>query len=167
MPADEDRSFEESFADIGARETYLETDHEDAVEWVREAFTNAGFGNPTEFSPSENIREHTGEELPPTRVIGIGNPHAGKIVAEETRGGAASLFPCNVVVQQVAEETQRVYHVSLPKVLEQVGLAPDDPASSDAWQEALDIAGGGVDEAFRTLNASEIAAADAPAPADD
>ena len=146
MPADEDRSFEESFADIGARETYLETDHEDAVEWVREAFTNAGFGNPTEFSPSENIREHTGEELPPTRVIGIGNPHAGRIVTEET---------------------QRVYHVSLPKVLEQVGLAPDDPASSDAWQEALDIAGGGVDEAFGTLNASEIAAADAPAPADD
>ena len=167
MPADEPQSFEGSFADIGARETYLETDHEDAVERVRQAFIDAGFGNPTEFSPSENIREHTGEELPPTRVIGIGNPHAGKIVAEETQGDAATLFPCNVVVQQVGEGTQRVYHVSLPKVFEQVGLAPDDPASSAAWQEALDIAGSGVEEAFGTLNASEIAAADAPAPADD
>ena len=167
MEADDDRSFEESFADIGARETYLETTHEDAVKRVREAFTNAGFGNPTEFSPSENIREHTGEELPPTRVIGIGNPHAGKVVAEQTRGDAATLFPCNAVVQQVNEGTQRVYHVSLPRVLERVGLAPEDPESSDAWQEALDIAGSGVAEAFETLNASEVAAADASAPADD
>ena len=166
MPADEDRSFEDSFADIGAREIYLGTTHEDAVERVREAVTDAGFGTPTEFSPSENIREHTGEELPPTRVVGIWNPHAGKIVAEETRGDAAALFPCNVVVQQVGEETQRVYHVSLPKVLERVGLAPDEPASSDAWQEALDVAGSGVEEAFETLNASEIAA-DGPTPADD
>ena len=167
MLGDEDQGFEESFADIGARETYLGTTHEDAVERVREAFTNAGFGTPTEFSPSETIREHTGEELPPTRIIGIGNPQAGKIVAEETRGDAATLFPCTVVVQQVAEETQRVYHVSLPKVLEQVGLAPDDITSSDAWQEARNIAGGGVEDAFETLNASEVAAADAPAPADD
>lgn len=167
MPADSDSTFEESFADIGARETYLETGHEDAVERVRAAFTDAGFGIPTEFAPSENIREHTGEELPPTRVVGIGNPHAGKIVAEQTRGDAATLFPCNVVVQQVGEETQRVYHVSLPKVLERVDLAPSDPESSEAWQEALDIAGSGVAEAFETLNASEVAAADAPAPADD
>jgi len=167
MSADSDSTFEESFADLGARETYLETDHEDAVERVRTAFTDAGFGTPTEFSPSENIREHTGEELPATRVIGIGNPHAGKIVAEQTRGDAATLFPCNVIVQQVSDETQRIYHVSLPKMLEQVGLAPDDPESSDAWQEALDIAGSGVAEAFETLNASEVAATDTPAPADD
>jgi len=167
MPADENQGFEESFADIGARETYLGTTHEDAIERVREAFTDAGFGVPTEFSPSENIREHTGEELPPTQIIGIGNPHAGKIVAEETRGDAATLFPCNVVVQQVGEETQRVYHVSLPKVLEQVGFAPDDPASSDTWQEALDIAGGGVEDAFERLNASDVAAPNSPAPADD
>jgi uncharacterized protein (DUF302 family) len=167
VASETDSRFVESYADLGAWETFLATDHEDAVSRVREAFTDTGFGIPTEFSPSENIREHTGKELPPIRVIGIGNPHAGKIVAEETQGDAATLFPCNVVVQQVSEETQRVYHVSLPKVLEQVGLAPDDPASSDAWQEALDIAGSGVEEAFETLNASEVAAADAPAPADD
>lgn len=158
MPADGDSTFVESYADVGARETYLETEHEDAVERVRAAFSDAGLGTPTEFSPSENIREHTGAELPPTRIVGIGNPHAGKIVAEQTRG---------VVVQQVGEETQRVSHVSLPKVLERVGLAPDDPASTDAWQETLDIAGSGVAEAFETLNASEVAAADAPAPAGD
>jgi uncharacterized protein (DUF302 family) len=157
-------AFVESHGDLGARETYLETDHEDAVERVREAFTDAGFGTPTEFSPSENIREHTGEELPPTRVIGIGNPHAGQRVAEETDGDAATLFPCNVVVQQVTPERQRVYHVSLPKVLERVGLAPDDPEGSEAWQQALTIAGEGAAEAFETLNASEVAA---PAPTAD
>jgi uncharacterized protein (DUF302 family) len=157
-------AFVESYDGIGARETYLETDHEDAVERVREAFTDAGFGTPTEFSPSANIREHTGAELPPTRVIGIGNPHAGRIVAEETGGDAATLFPCTVVVQQVGEGRQRVYHVSLPKVLEEVGLAPDDPDGSDAWGEALTVAGDGVADAFATLNDSEVAA---PAPAAD
>jgi len=151
-------SFVESFEELGARETYLATGHEDAVERVREAFTDAGFGLPTEFSPSENIHEHTGERLPPTRVIGIGNPHAGKLVAEETAGDAATLFPCNVVVQQVAEGRQRVYHVSLPKVLERVGLAPDAPEESATWQEAVSIAGEGVAEAFESLEASEVAA---------
>jgi uncharacterized protein (DUF302 family) len=167
MPADEAHSFEESFADIGARGTHLETNHEDAVERGRDAFTDAGFGTPTEFSPSENVREHTGERLLPTRVIGIGNSHAGKLVAEETRGDAASLFPCNVVVQQVEEEIRRFYHVSLPKVLERAGLALDDPESSDAWQRALNIAGSGVAETFETLTASGVAATDAPAPTDD
>jgi uncharacterized protein (DUF302 family) len=167
MPADEAHSFEESFADIGARGTHLETNHEDAVERGRDAFTDAGFGTPTEFSPSENVREHTGERLLPTRVIGIGNSHAGKFVAEETRGDAASLFPCNVVVQQVGEEIRRFYHVSLPKVLERAGLALDDPESSDAWQRALNIAGSGVAETFETLTASGVAATDAPAPTDD
>jgi uncharacterized protein (DUF302 family) len=157
-------AFVDAYDGIGARETFLATSHEDAVERVKEAFNDAGFGVPTEFSPSENIRAHTGEELPPTRVVGIGNPHAGKRVAEVTGGDAATLFPCNVVVQQVGENRQRVYHVSLPQVLERVGLAPDDPDGSDAWQEALSIAGDGVAEAFATLNASEVAA---PAPASD
>lgn len=151
-------SFVESYEEIGARETFLKTDHEDAVERVKEAFTDAGFGLPTEFSPSENIGEHTREELPPTRVIGIGNPHAGKIVAEQTRGDAATLFPCNVVVQQVGGNRQRVYHVSLPKVLGEVGLAPDVPGESEAWQEALSIAGDGVAEAFEALKKSEVTA---------
>jgi uncharacterized protein (DUF302 family) len=164
MTSETESSFVESHADLGARETYLATDHEDAVERVREAFVDAGFGNPTEFSPSENIREHTGEELPPTRVIGIGNPNAGKMVAEETAGDAATLFPCNVVVQQVGEERQRVYHVSLPRVLEAVGLAPDGYESSEAWQRARSIAGDGVAEAFEALSASDVAA---PAPAAD
>jgi hypothetical protein len=145
MPADSDSTFEESFADIGARETYLETDHEDAVEWVRTAFTDTGFGTPTEFSPSENIREHTGEELPATRVISIGDPHAGKIVAEQT---------------------QRICHASLLKVFEQVCLAPDNPESSVAWWEAVDIAGSGVAEGFKTLNTSEMTVTNAHAPAD-
>lgn len=158
-----DTDFEERYAELSAKETYLETGHEDAIERVREAFVETGgFGNPMEFSPSENIREHTGEEIPPTRVIGIGNPHAGKKVAEATRGDAATLFPCSVVVQEVGEERQRVYHVSLLRVFEEVGLAPDEPGKD--WQDALDIASEGVEAAFEELKSSEIAA---PAPAAD
>lgn len=158
-----DSEFEERYAELAAKETYLETSHEDAIERVREAFTETGgFGNPMEFSPSENIREHTGEEIPPTRVIGIGNPHAGKKVAEATRGDAATLFPCSVVVQQVADERQRVSHVSLLRVIEAVGLGPEDP--DEDWQDALAIASEGVEAAFEELKASDLAA---PAPVAD
>lgn len=160
-----DTTFEESYADLGARETYLATDHEDAIERVREAFTDAGFGLPTEFSPSKNIREHTGEEMPPTRVIGIGNPHAGKTVAELTRGDAAPLFPCSVVVQAVDDDRQRILHVSLPRVLEELGFAPEE--QSEAWNEAVETAGSGVAEAFETLNASSVAIEEVPVSADD
>jgi hypothetical protein len=55
-----------------------ETDDEDAVERVRDAFTDAGFGTQTEFSPSENVGEHTGKVFPPARVIGTGNPPRGE-----------------------------------------------------------------------------------------
>lgn len=161
MSSESDTTFVESYADLGARETFLETHHEEAVDRVREAFTDAGFGTPTEFSPSKNIREHTGEEIPETRVIGIGNPHAGKTVAELTRGDAATLFPCNVVVQEVDEGYQRVYHVSLPKALEELGFAPEDGPETEDWAEAASIASEGVSEAFETLNESGLAA-DAP-----
>jgi uncharacterized protein (DUF302 family) len=143
-----DSKFVASYADLDARETFLVTDHDDAIERVREAFTDAGFGVPTEFSPSENIREHTGDELQSIRVIGIGTPHAGKIVVELTRGDAAPLFPCTVVVQQVSQDRQRVYHLCLPSVLEQVGFVPED--DSDAWAEAATLAGNGVGEGFKT-----------------
>jgi uncharacterized protein (DUF302 family) len=36
--------------DIGEKRATLEMDHEEAVEHVREAFTDAGFGVATEFS---------------------------------------------------------------------------------------------------------------------
>lgn len=165
MASETDSQFVASYADLGARETFLATDHEDAIERVREAFTDAGFGIPTEFSPSENVREHTGDELPPTRVIGIGTPHADTIVAELTRGDAAPLFPCTVVVQQVSQDRQRVHYLGLPRVLEQHGFAPED--DSDAWAEAATIAGNGVAEAFETLNASDVAVNGSAAAADD
>lgn len=167
VPAESDSSFVESYAEIGARETFLEAGHEQAVERVRAAFTDAGFGTPTEFSPSANIREHTGEEFPPTRVIGIGSPRAGKTIAELTRGDAAVLFPCTVVVQQVEAGYQRVFHVSLPQVLAELGFAPDGEVEAAAWADAAAIAGDGVAEVFERLHGSDLAVDAPPTAADD
>lgn len=148
--------FEKEYAELSAKETFLEADHEEAVERVREAFTETGgFGSPMEFSPSENVREHTGAETTPTTVIGIGNPHAGKMIAEATEGDAAALIPCSVAVRQVGERQQRVYHVNLLRVFEEVGIAPDEPDGN--WKEASSIASEGVDAAFEELRSSELA----------
>lgn len=49
----------------------------------REAFIDAGFGTLLEHSPGENSWKHT-DAAPPTRAIGIGKPHAGRITVEET-----------------------------------------------------------------------------------
>ena len=43
--------------DIGEERATLRMDHDEAVEHVREAFTDAGFGVATEFSPSELLNE--------------------------------------------------------------------------------------------------------------
>lgn len=144
--------FVEEYRHLSARETFLNTGHEDAVERVREAAEAAGFGRPMEFSPSENVGEHTGEAVPQMRVIGIGNPHAGKSVAELTGGDAATLFPCSVVVQAVESGRQRISHVSLLNVLEAVGLAPD--GDTEEWQDALETASEGVAEIFERLESA-------------
>jgi len=52
--------------DIGAKQTTLEMDHEDAIEHVREVFTEAGFGIPVEFSPSELLNEKVDADRDPT-----------------------------------------------------------------------------------------------------
>lgn len=165
MAPETDPQYVASYADLDARGTFLATDHDDAVERVREAFTDAGRGIPTEFSPSENVGEHTGDELPPTRVIGIGTPHAGTIVAALTRGDAAPLSPGTAVVRRVSQARRRVYHLSLQSVLERLGFAPED--DSDARAEVAALAGNGVAEASETLTASDIAVNRTAAPADD
>ena len=43
--------------DIGEQQTTLEMSHEDAIEHVRDVFSDAGFGVPVEFSPSDMLNE--------------------------------------------------------------------------------------------------------------
>ena len=113
--------------DIGRKRATLEMDYESAVEHVRETFTDAGFGIPAEFSPSELLNEKVDADRDPYYVLGACNPEMADRALDETLeiGG---LFPCNVIVREEAPGVQQVYHVSIMRIARLVGMAPDDEA---------------------------------------
>ena len=134
-------------ADIGEARTTLETDHEAAVEHVREAFTEAGFGIPVEFSPSEMLNEHVDAGRDPYYVLGACNPAVADRALDATGGTLGGLMPCNVVVWQEEPGVQRVYHVSIMRIARLVGMAPDDEEMAAIVAETGEL----VDEAFEQL----------------
>ncbi len=133
--------------EIGTEQTTLEMDHEEAVEHVREAFTDAGFGVATEFSPSEMLNEKVDADRDPYYVLGACNPSVADRALDATDKRMGGLFPCNVVVWEEEPGTQRVYHVSIMRIARLVGMAPDDDEMSDIIAETGEL----VDEAFANL----------------
>jgi uncharacterized protein (DUF302 family) len=133
--------------DIGAKQTTLEMDHEDAIEHVREVFTEAGFGIPVEFSPSELLNEKVDADRDPYYVLGACNPAVADQALEATDGKLGALFPCNVVVWEEEPGRQRVYHVSIMRIARLVGVAPDDDEMADIVAETGEL----VDTAFENL----------------
>ncbi|WP_435317498.1 DUF302 domain-containing protein [Haloarchaeobius sp. TZWSO28] len=133
--------------DIGKKRATLEMDHEEAVEHVRKAFADAGFGTLVEFSPSEVIKEKTGSEHKPYYVLGACNPEMADRAMEITPeiGG---LMPCNVVIWEEEPGHQHVYHVSIMKIARLLGMAPDD----EAWDELVADTGELVEQAFANVN---------------
>ena len=135
--------------DIGEKQATLEMSHEEAIEHVREAFLDAGFGIPTEFSPSELLNEKVDADRDPYYVLGACNPNMADRALDETPS-IGGLFPCNVVVWQESPTTQRVYHVSIMKAARLLGMAPD----SGAWADIVADTGELVEEAFSNLESS-------------
>lgn len=133
--------------DIGAKQTTLEMDQEDAIEHVREVFTEAGFGIPVEFSPSELLNEKVDADRDPYYVLGACNPAVADQALEATDGKLGALFPCNVVVWEEEPGRQRVYHVSIMRIARLVGVAPDDDEMADIVAETGEL----VDTAFENL----------------
>lgn len=133
--------------DIGATQTTLEMDHEAAIEHVREVFTEAGFGIPVEFSPSELLNEKVDADRDPYYVLGACNPAIADRALEASDGKLGGLFPCNVVIWEEAPGRQRVYHVSIMRIARLVGMAPDDDEMADIIAETGEL----IDDAFGTL----------------
>ncbi|QRV17761.1 DUF302 domain-containing protein (plasmid) [Haloterrigena salifodinae] len=133
--------------DIGAKQTTLEMDHEEAIEHVREVFTDAGFGVPVEFSPSELLNEKVDADRDPYYVLGACNPAVADRALDATDGKLGALFPCNVVVWEEEPGRQRVYHVSIMRIARLVGMAPDDDEMADIVAETGEL----VDNAFEEL----------------
>ncbi|MDH5020256.1 DUF302 domain-containing protein [Halobacterium rubrum] len=133
--------------DVGEQQTTLEMDHEEAIEYVRDVFTEAGFGVPVEFSPSEMLNEKVDADRDPYYVLGACNPEVADRALDATDNRLGALMPCNVVVWEEEPGRQRVYHVSIMRIARLVGLAPDDDEMADIVATTGEI----VDEAFENL----------------
>ena len=134
--------------DIGTKRTTLEMGHEEAIEHVRRVFTDAGFGIPVEFSPSELINEKVDADRDPYYVLGACNPAIADRALDATDNRMGGLFPCNVVVWEEEPGVQTVYHVSIMRIARLVGMAPDD---DDAMADIVEDTGELADEAFGAL----------------
>ncbi|NHX40909.1 MULTISPECIES: DUF302 domain-containing protein [Haloarcula] len=133
--------------DIGEQQATLEMSHEDAIEHVRDVFTDAGFGVPVEFSPSEMLNEKIDADRDPYYVLGACNPEVADRALDATDNKLGSLMACNVVIWEEEPGQQRVYHVSIMRIARLVGMAPDNEEMADIVADTGEI----VDEAFQNL----------------
>jgi len=143
LPIDPERIVAE---DIGEKRATLEMGHEEAVEHVRTAFSDAGFGVPVEFSVSGLLDEKVDAGRDPYYVLGACNPHVADRALDSCLelGG---LMPCNVVVWESEPGVQAVYHLSIMRVARLIGVAPDD----EEWADIVATTGEMVDDAVANL----------------
>ncbi|MBX0323336.1 DUF302 domain-containing protein [Halomicroarcula sp. F13] len=137
--------------DIGEKRATLEMAHEDAIEHVREVFTDAGFGVATEFSPSELLNEKIDADRDPYYVLGACNPNMADRALDASEKRIGALFPCNVVVWEEEPGVQAVYHISIMRAARLLGMAPDDEVMADIVADTGEL----VDEAFGNLDSVE------------
>ena len=133
--------------DVGEHHTTLEMGHEEAIEHVREAFTDAGFGVAAEFSASELLNEKTGADRDPYYVLGACNPEVADRALDASENRVGGLFPCNVVIWEDDDAVQHVYHVSIMRIARLVGMAPNDGTWADIVADTGDL----VEEAWSNL----------------
>lgn len=138
-------------ADIGEQRATLRMDHEAAVEHVREAFADAGFGFPAEFSPADLLNEKVEADRDPYYFLGACNPAMADRALDASDGRIGALFPCGVVVWQDEPGVQTVYHVSIMRLARLAGMAPDD----GEWADIVAETGEMVEAAFDSLDAAE------------
>jgi len=133
--------------DIGEKRVTLEMDHDEAVDHVRGAFEDAGFGFPAEFSPSKLLNEKVDADRDPYHFLGACNPAVADRALDASDNQIGGLFPCGVVIWQVEPGVQEVYHVSIMRIARLVGMAPDD----EEWGDIVATTGELVDEAFAAI----------------
>lgn len=132
--------------DIGEKRTVLAMDHQQAIEHVRETFEAEGFGVPVEFSPSELLNEKVDAGRDPYYVLGACNPEIADRVLDVTKR-VGGLFPCNVVLWEEEPGRQVVYHLSIMRVAQLTGVAPND----EEWQDVVAETSELVDRAYEAL----------------
>jgi uncharacterized protein (DUF302 family) len=134
-------------ADIGEEQATLEMSHEDAIEHVRDVFTDAGFGVPVEFSPSEMLNEKVDAGRDPYYVLGACNREVADRALDATDNKLGALMACNVVIWEEESDKQVVYHVSIMRIARLVGMGPDNEEMADVVADTGEL----VNEAVANL----------------
>jgi len=133
--------------DFGEKQATLEMDHAEAIEHVRAVCTDAGFGIPVEFSPSEMLNEKVAADRDPYYVLGACNPAIADRALDATDKQLGALMPCNMIVWQEEPGLQRVYHVSIMKIARLLGMVVDD----EEMESIIDDTGEMVEAVFEQL----------------
>ncbi len=76
---------------------------EEAVEKVKAAFKEEGFGNLTTINVQTTLKEKIGVETEPYVILGMCNPNLAHL-ALEAHPEIGLLLPCNVVVRKQGDE---------------------------------------------------------------
>ncbi|MFW6320792.1 MAG: DUF302 domain-containing protein [Halohasta sp.] len=139
--------------DFGEKQATLEMDHQQAIEYVRAVCTDAGFGVPVEFSPSEMLNKKVGADRDPYYVLGACNPVIADRALDATDKRLGALMPCNMIVWQEEPGLQRVYHVSIMKIARLLGMSADD----EEMAAIIDDTGEMVEAVFDQLDGETTA----------
>jgi len=91
----------------------------DAVERVKNALQEQGFGVQAEIDISGALREKLGVEMPPQIILGACNPQLA-YQALQAEPEISLLLPCNVTVRQTGQ-TVEVAVIDAEKLMEFVG----------------------------------------------
>jgi len=137
--------------EFGEKQVTLDMDHQEAIEYVRAVCTDAGFGVPVEFSPSEMLNKKVDADRDPYYVLGACNPLIADRALDATDKRLGALMPCNMIVWQEEPGLQRVYHVSIMKIARLLGMAAD----TDEMDAIIDDTGEMVAAVFDELDASD------------
>jgi len=85
----------------------IQTEFEEAVQLITNALKVEGFGVLSEIDIQEKLNEKLGVDFRKYRILGACNPpYAFKALQQEDKIG--TMLPCNVVVQQLDDNTVEV-----------------------------------------------------------
>lgn len=113
--------------------TTLKTSFAEAVDRIREALSEQGFGVLTEIDVTSTLKQKLNEEMEDYLILGACNPPlAHRALGVDRRIGL--LLPCNVVVRSDTENPGSVFVEAMdPQIMVQVAEQPDlQPVADDA-----------------------------------
>ena len=112
------------------RRVELDISFDDAIDSVKDALKDQGFGILTEIDVRQTLKEKLGIDVGPQIILGACNPQLAHR-ALEIDPRIATLLPCNVVVR--TEQGRTVVEALDPKIIAEV---PDNPDLAPIAEEA-------------------------------